>query len=532
MVSLTPAVFLAGVAAFAVHHRFRKQENDTEALQKALQALAEGDLRENRYPQTADPLFTRVRETAGRWRETMKRLKGTVGPLNGVAEKLQIDLEEIRSGNERLAAQAGEVAVMTGDAARQGKEAESALRQAVEATRNIAGAAEDIHRQSRRSRDLARSGTEGARQVSGCMEEISRRSEEMHHVFVRLEELAAQIDTITATIGVISEQTQLLALNAAIEAARAGAAGAGFAVVAGEVKKLAVQSQTAVRDTGMMLTEIRKSVSSLAHLSAQGRDAVANGRASVHNIATLFRELSEAVDETERRLAEAATNRSVQVEAMTSSAGFIGGIVERFHQASQGVSAVAEEVRRQQNLLEELSRLGSVVFRESAVLQEITDPVRLLDEGAAGEDPAVRELQARIKALIQERKSSLEDESTHRPFAEELMRCYPQVEAAYSARENGAFIVSLPPAGLANARHRPWWKEAMAGMEYISEPYLSAITRHWCLTLSWPIRSPAGAISGVWGVDIAIEGGNRDETAGSRSGPTGPYGRRGGAASG
>jgi len=74
-----------------------------------------------------------------------------------------------------------------------------------------------------------------------------------------LAEAAQKIGDVIKLIRDIAEQTNLLALNATIEAARAGEAGRGFAVVASEVKSLAVQTAKATESISSQIVEVQNS---------------------------------------------------------------------------------------------------------------------------------------------------------------------------------------------------------------------------------------------------------------------------------
>lgn len=83
---------------------------------------------------------------------------------------------------------------------------------------------------------------EKAKQSAFLMEELNQQNK--------------QIQTILATIEDISEQTNLISLNASIEAARAGEHGKSFAVVADEIRKLAVNSRQATNQIQQILNNI------------------------------------------------------------------------------------------------------------------------------------------------------------------------------------------------------------------------------------------------------------------------------------
>ncbi|APB70239.1 methyl-accepting chemotaxis protein [Paenibacillus peoriae] len=101
---------------------------------------------------------------------------------------------------------------------------------------------------------------EGIQHVAAHSEELSATAEEILSNTKQAVEDSGNVTEVAGYIKEISEQTNLLGLNAAIEAARVGEAGAGFGVVATEIRKMSTGTKEATGRIEQSLQAVRQSV--------------------------------------------------------------------------------------------------------------------------------------------------------------------------------------------------------------------------------------------------------------------------------
>jgi methyl-accepting chemotaxis protein len=157
-----------------------------------------------------------------------RNLGGISGSLSAVAEDIFSKAGGFTSTSNQLADGASQQAASL-------EETSASLEEMAGMTKRNAEAAQNAKQIAGQTRSAVENGTAGMQRMTSAMDGIKTSS--------------AEIAKIIKTIDEIAFQTNILALNAAVEAARAGEAGAGFAVVAEEVRALAQRSATAARET-------------------------------------------------------------------------------------------------------------------------------------------------------------------------------------------------------------------------------------------------------------------------------------------
>jgi hypothetical protein len=181
------------------------------------------------------------------------------------------------------------------------------------------------------------------RSADAARQAAERGAEQMREVGAAMasqQQASAQITQILRTIDGIAFQTNILALNAAVEAARAGEAGAGFAVVAGEVRDLAQRVAQAARDTSEKVEDAAQKSTRGAAIIQEAAATFDDIESQVRDVDTLMASLTEASNQQATTTSNVTTSISQMNEVVTASAR---SAVNAAH-ASQALAAEAAQL--------------------------------------------------------------------------------------------------------------------------------------------------------------------------------------------
>ena len=183
---------------------------------------------------------------------------------------------------------------------------------------------------------MTRRNADNSQQAKILVTEVSKEinlanvsMETLKRAMDQLLEASGKIAKIIKAIDEIAFQTNLLALNAAVEAARAGEAGAGFAVVAYEVRTLAQRATTAANSTSALIEDTLKKIKESSKLVVETNVAfeeVANRgnkvRALVEEIAAASQEQAQGIEQVTTALTEmdkATQQNAAQASELSNS---------------------------------------------------------------------------------------------------------------------------------------------------------------------------------------------------------------------
>lgn len=282
----------------------------------------------------------------GAYRGDHARIKDA---LNAAAENLDRALGEVLATSHQVAAASTQIGSGSQTLADQAGQQASALEEVSSSLHELTASTRENATNAQQVMTLSEAARVNAERGGASMERLSE-------AMLAIKSSADATARIVKTIDAIAFQTNLLALNAAVEAARAGEAGKGFAVVADEVRNLAVQAADAARHTAGLIEEAVHSAEQGVEINTAVRaqfTEIANG---ITTVGTVMREMAGAS------------------EAQRHGVEQIAGTVEQMNGVTQQVAASASEAAAS------AEELGG----QAAGLQEMVEAFTLSEADAHG----------------------------------------------------------------------------------------------------------------------------------------------------
>ncbi|MDE7341023.1 MAG: methyl-accepting chemotaxis protein [Lachnospiraceae bacterium] len=259
-----------------------------------------------------------LKKKCGELLEMAGEMSGTSSSASGTIRSVETAIQEIAEGAGNQAAEtenASECVIQIGNQIAKTKEKSSRL--------------SDVAEQISNSSEEA---LETLQLLVGINEQAKNAVEEINKQTLNTNESVQKIRDAAQLITSIAEETNLLSLNASIEAARAGDQGSGFAVVAGQIKKLAEQSNDSAKYIDKIIEALLEESSRAVQVMDEVKNIMKMQSEHLSGTKDRFGEVGHSVEVTQREI--------MDIDSMISHMDKERiGVID----IVQGLTAIAEE---------------------------------------------------------------------------------------------------------------------------------------------------------------------------------------------
>jgi methyl-accepting chemotaxis protein len=194
---------------------------------------------------------------------------------------------------------------------------------------------ESVNRIGQETAALAAAGKTGLQGMEAVMQELSQGTRSIADKLGAISERSQKITAVITTIAKVADQTNILSINAAIEAEKAGEIGAGFLVIAREIRRLADQTASATLDIEQIVQQMQTAVSAGVMEMDRFSQQVRHGVRDVATAGTQLTEIITRVNDSTESFTQVNESMQSQSEGVQQISEAMASLVANANQTAQ-----------------------------------------------------------------------------------------------------------------------------------------------------------------------------------------------------